>query len=201
MSMRERDIPEDQMTPEVRDALARMADENALLRAALSETRGRLSELEDSADSDALTGLPNDRRFHLELERVVSHANRHGTPAALLSIEIAGLPAINARHGLVAGDAALAHVARLLKGLIRTSDVAARTGGTGFALILDHLDSDSAIDTAERISRCIAENPLDLGSARVSLEAGVAVSTILKGDTAEDVLRRAARNLERLKEF
>lgn len=195
------DIPAEQITPEVRDALTRLADENALLRASLAETRDRLGELEDSADNDPLTGLPNERRFRRELDRIVSQANRHGTPAALLSIELAGLGAINERHGQLAGDAALAHVARLLKGLIRTSDVAARIGGGAFALILDHLDSDSAIDTGERIGRFVADNPLDLGGAIVTLRADVAVATILKGDTADDVVKRAERNLERLKDF
>ena len=46
---------------------------------------------------------------------------------------------------------------RLLKGLIRASDVAARTGG-GFALLLDHLDPDSAIETGERIVREICQD-------------------------------------------
>jgi diguanylate cyclase (GGDEF)-like protein len=183
------------------EALARMADENALLRAALAEMRGRLGELEESNDSDPLTGLPNARAFHRELNRVVSHANRHDVPAALLSIDLAGLGEINQRHGQLAGDAALSHTARLLQGLIRTSDVAARLGGSHFALILDHLDSDSAIDTGDRIGRYLAENPLDIGGATVALRANVAVASILKGDTADDVQKRAARNLERLKDF
>ena len=89
----------------------------------------------------------------------------------------------------------------MLKELIRTSDVAARTGGATFALLLDHLDSDSAIDTGERIARCIAARPLDLGGTRVGLAATVAVATILRGDDADAVLARAERNLERIKEF
>ena len=193
-------VPDEQLTPEVRDALTRLADENALLRAALSETRSRLGELEQVADMDPVTGLANERELERQLERAVHQAERHGTPAALLTIDIRGLAAINAKHGRVAGDAALAHVARLLRGLIRTTDVAARCGG-GFALLLDHLDPDSAVETGERIVRYVAEQPLDLGSATVALEATVGVATILPGDSAEGVLQRAERNLERVKEF
>ncbi|HEV2865542.1 MAG TPA: GGDEF domain-containing protein, partial [Allosphingosinicella sp.] len=122
-------IPAEQLTDEVREALGRLADENALLRAALAETRARLGEVEAVSDVDALTGLANARELDRQLERAVSQAQRHGTPAALLSIDLRGLEAINQRHGRVAGDAALAHVGRLLKALIRTSDVAARVGG------------------------------------------------------------------------
>ena len=193
-------IPAEQLTPEVRAALARLADENALLRAALAETRAQVGDLEESVDSDPVTGLANERELARQLGRSVSQANRHGTPSALISIDIKGLRQINERHGRVAGDAALAHVARLLKGLIRTSDLAARTGA-GFAVLLDHLDPDSAIDTGERIVRFVADQPLDLGSCEVGLQATVGVATILPGDDPEDVLSRAQRNLERVKEF
>jgi diguanylate cyclase (GGDEF)-like protein len=195
-----RGIPDEQLTREVRAALARLADENALLRASLAEMRERVGDLEQSAETDPLTGLPNVREFRRQLDRVVSQAGRHGTPAALLSIDLKGLAGINGRHGRTVGDAALSHVARLLSGLIRTSDVAARIGG-GFALILDHLDPDSAIDTGERIARYIAGEPLDLGHDEVTLDATVGVAAILPGDSAEDVLIRARRNLERVKEF
>jgi diguanylate cyclase (GGDEF)-like protein len=132
---------------------------------------------------------------------VVSQAARHGTPAALISVDLQDLKAINEGHGRIAGDAALRQVARLLKSLIRTSDVAARNGGGAFSLLLDHLDADSALDTAERIARCIAAHPLDIGHAVVKLEVTVSVATIMPGDSVEEVLRRAARNRERVKEF
>jgi diguanylate cyclase (GGDEF)-like protein len=190
----------DQLPPEVREAFVRLADENALLRAALAEARARVGDLEELADTDPVTGLANGRELARQLERAIGQADRHGTPAALITIDLKGLKAINERFGHVAGDAALGHVARLLHGLIRASDVVARTGG-GFSLLLDHLDPDSAIDTGERIAEFIASQPLDLGSAEVPVGATVGVATILPGDRAADVLSRAQRNLERVKEF
>ena len=175
------------------------AGENALLRATLAEAHRRIAELERLAEADPLTGLANLRRFRVELERVVGQASRHGTPASLLYIDLRGLRAINDRHGRFAGDAALKQVARLLAGLIRSTDVLARVGGDRFALILDHLDPDSAIDTGERLARCIASDPVDLGPSSVSVEAAVAATGILPGDSVEDVLLRADRNLARAK--
>lgn len=176
-----------------------LADENALLRASLAEMRSRLEELEHLADTDTLTPLPNRRRFLRELERAVSQATRHGTPAAVLYIDLNGLKRVNDRHGHLAGDTALIHVARLLQGLIRTTDVVARIGGDEFGLILDHLDHNSAIETAERIARCIASSPVDLGGTQVALQAAIGVATLLPGDSAEDVMQRADRNMYRAK--
>jgi diguanylate cyclase (GGDEF)-like protein len=172
-----------------------LADENALLRASLAEMRERLGELEQLADSDTLTPLPNRRRFLRELERVVGQANRHGTPAAVLYVDLDSLKSINDAYGHFAGDAALIHVAKLLGGLIRSTDIAARIGGDEFALILDHLDHNSAIETADRIARCIADNPLDIGGTELKLEASIGTATIIAGDTVDDVMQRADRNM------
>src|SRR2546421_13100439 len=110
-------------------AAASQADENALLRAALAEARTHIEALEAAAENDPLTGLANGARFERELERVTGQAERHGTPAALLYIDLRDLKTINARHGRLAGDAALIHVGRLLSGLIRSTDLLARIGG------------------------------------------------------------------------
>jgi len=155
---RRTDNPEKPDAPdnEAREALSRLTDENALLRAALAEARARLGEAEESAGRDPLTALHDPRQFRLELERVLSQAARHGTPAALISVDLRDLNAINEGHGRIAGDAALRHVARLLKSLIRTSDVAARNGGGAFSLLLDHLDADSSCPATRSRKSCAA---------------------------------------------
>ena len=198
---RRKDIAEDEETQGARDALSRLADENALLRAALADARARLDEAEEDQGRDPLTSLLDARQLVVEIERVLSKSARHGTPAALLSVDVDELRNINDRYGRVAGDAALRHVARQLKSLIRSSDLAARNGAGAFSLLLDHLDADSALDTAERIARCIAAHPLDLGHAQLTISVTASVASILPGDTVEEVLRRAARNRERVKEF
>jgi diguanylate cyclase (GGDEF)-like protein len=172
-------------------------EENALLRAALAEAQQRIAALEAKAEVDAVTPLPGAGRFRTELERVVGLCARHGTPAAVVGLAIPNLVSIREAHGHFAADAALVHVARLLCGLIRTTDILARTGEAEFGLILDHLDLDSAIDAAERLGRCVEQNPLDLGHVKVPLKAAVAVTGVLAGDKAEDVLGRAERNLAR----
>jgi diguanylate cyclase (GGDEF)-like protein len=185
----------------VGEAMARLAEENALLRASIAEMRARLEEMEKASERDALTGLPNRPSFMRALDRAVSRANRHGTPAALLYLDVDGLEAINARHGQIAGDAALIHLAKLLQDLVRTTDVAARVGGDEFAIILDHLDGDSAIETSERIGRCVADHPLDLGAGTLPIRVSIGIATILRGDTVEDVIRRGELTMHKAKSF
>lgn len=177
-----------------------LAEENALLRAALADAQRRIDELETMAEADPLTGLANARRFAHEVERAVGRATRQNAPAALVSFDLRNLEAIAERHGRAVADAALAHLARTLSSLIRATDQLARVGDTEFGLLLDHLDPDSAIETSERLERCIGRTPLDLGSSRVALELVVATTGIMPGDAAAGVLERAARNIESARE-
>ena len=172
------------------------ASETIILRAALADAQRRIRELEEGAETDSLTGLADGRRFTRALERVAAVAKRHGTTAAIVSIELTGLPDISESQGALAGEAAVVHLARTVSNLIRTTDLLARTGEAEFGLILDHMDHDSAIDTAERLQRCIAAAPVELGRAKVALKVAVAATGLLPGDTAPEVLTRAARNLQ-----
>jgi PleD family two-component response regulator len=70
----------EELSPRAREALADLADRNSLLRASLSEMRARVSELEQLADSDTLTPLPNRRRFLRELERVTAMPSATARP-------------------------------------------------------------------------------------------------------------------------
>jgi diguanylate cyclase (GGDEF)-like protein len=172
-----------------------LVEENALLRASLELARDRIEALERGAENDPLTGLPARARFLDELARVAVLAQRHTIPAALLNIDVKALAAVNAAHGRAGGDAVLLHISRTLKELIRTSDFLARNQGGEFALILDHLDMDSAIETAERIARCVAGSPVEIDGRLVRIAVTVGVTGIMCGDSVEDVLERAGLNM------
>lgn len=188
-------LGDEPLTERARLALVELADRNTLLRASLAEMRARIFELQQLADRDTLTPLPNRRRFLDELERVTASAQRHGTPAALLYVDVDNLKAINDAHGRFVGDAALIHVARLLKGLVRSTDMVARIGGDEFALILDRLDQDGAAITAERIARKVARNPLDMGGGDVPIEVTIGSAAIRPGDTPDEVMQRGTRSV------
>jgi diguanylate cyclase (GGDEF)-like protein len=178
------------------EGAAAPAEENALLRASITDLQARLTQFEPGMGTDGLTGLPNRQRLIGELARATASAERYDTPAALLCLEVEGLEAFGERQGPLAADTAIVRIARLISGLIRSTDVAARVAENRFALILDHLDHNSAIETSERIARCIAAAEAEGAQLRV----WIGVAAILKGDSEEEVLERAELNLRRMKE-
>lgn len=165
--------------------------ENAALRLQLDAMQERLTELERLADTDALLPIANRRAFIRELERSIQHAERHGTGAAILFIDLDDLKAINDRHGHQAGDAALLHVSRILRGRIRSSDIVARIGGDEFGILLDHLDPMAAEAKADVLTASVAAQPLDLGATRVKLGISCGLTMIRADDSVNGLLVRA----------
>jgi diguanylate cyclase (GGDEF)-like protein len=168
-----------------------LESEIAGLRATLAGMRQRIHELETLADTDALVPLANRRAFVREAGRVIRHTTRHGTPAALIYIDLIGLKRVNDMHGHHAGDALILHTARLLHAELRETDLIARMGGDEFGLLLDHLDEEAARAKIESLMVVAAMAPLDLGrvSLRVALSCGLTM--IRAGDTAEAAIARA----------
>jgi diguanylate cyclase (GGDEF)-like protein len=174
-----------------KDALARLSEENETLRIELEALHARLAELERLADTDTLVPLPNRRAFLRELERVIHHAVRYGTPSAVLFIDLNGLKGVNDRHGHQAGDAVLLHVSRMLKLNLRAADTVARIGGDEFGLILDHLDEASATAKARSLVDEVANSPIEIGKELVRANVTVGLAMVRDTDDVDSVLARA----------
>jgi diguanylate cyclase (GGDEF)-like protein len=100
---------------------------------------------------DALTGLVNRRGLELRLLAERQRLQRHGTPFALLSLDIDHFKRVNDEHGHAVGDAVLVGVAQLLKREARALDVVARMGGEEFCLLLPATDQAGATQLAQRL--------------------------------------------------
>ncbi len=127
------------------------------------------------AEHDQLTGLHN--RFYLE--RFLDGDPAGGT--AVLLVDVDGLKAVNDDLGHLAGDAALATVARALRACSRPGDVLVRWGGDEFLLLLPGADAVTALDVAERLTRAVA----DAGLPAPWAHRGLSVSVGVCGDSAQ----------------
>ena len=139
---------------------AELAMEVALLKEQLLRAERRVEELTALADRDPLVGVLNPRAFTRELARAIAGAARHGHNAALVAVDIAGLSDVNLRYGRAAGDAALAHVGRVISGHVRTTDAVGRLRADEFAVLLAFAEADGAQAKMGRLAEKIAETPI-----------------------------------------
>ena len=94
-----------------------------------SRTRGA-GEARKHAETDALTGLYNQRYFHETLRREVMRAQRYERSLALIVFDLDDFKGINDKVGHLAGDRVLAQAADRLREAVRSVDVAAGSAGT-----------------------------------------------------------------------
>jgi diguanylate cyclase (GGDEF)-like protein len=146
---------------------------------------------------DPLTGLYN--RLYLEesLSRELYRLDRSGQPLSIVIMDLDNLKEINDRYGHPAGDAVLRELAKLLKHLVRVSDMPCRYGGDEFVLVLPDTNLEAAIKRAEKIRDEFERISVPFGTQTLgnfTLSAGVS-SSHEHGHTSQDLISSADRAL------
>jgi diguanylate cyclase (GGDEF)-like protein len=138
--------------------------------------------------TDALTGLPNHRRFHEDTGGVLDASRSGRGRFTIVVADLDDFKDLNDRRGHVAGDDALRLVGSLLMRGIRPDDRAYRLGGEEFGLLLPETSKTNARTVCRRLQRALAQ--VDLDGWRLTQSMGVA-SYPEDGETIRDLLAAA----------
>ncbi|MBD0679900.1 GGDEF domain-containing protein [Pseudomonas sp. PSB11] len=144
-----------------------------------------------SALRDPLTDTGNRIAMDQTLQREIELARRHMQPLSLLMLDIDHFKRVNDTHGHGAGDDVLKAVAASIKNQLRNVDMVFRYGGEEFLILLSNTSREAAALVGERL-RCAAQAedyPAD--GRTVELTVSLGCSTLLPGESAESLLRRA----------
>jgi len=155
--------------------IARVAEQVAL---AIANAR-LMFTMEGLAMTDPLTGLKNPRYFDGYLDQELAEAARDHESTALLMLDVDHFKVFNDTHGHPAGDEALRTFARVLRSMVRSSDVIARYGGEEFVISLHHTGLADAQSVAEKIRAAVEQAVVEIGPgryARMTVSIGVAAS-------------------------
>lgn len=130
-------------------------------------------ELRATAARDPLTQLLNRRGLLAGLE---GHFRaRTAGPARLLLLDIDHFKRINDSHGHQAGDVVLCHIAEVLRGALRSGDLASRTGGEEFVIVCLDADDAGAMRLAERLRSAIEQQAVPVPGAKEPLRCTVTI--------------------------
>lgn len=169
------------------------------LRGEVARLESRVEELDRLASMDPLVPVANRRGLIRQLDLLIARAERHGTPAAMLFVDLDGLKDLNDAFGHAAGDAALIHLAEMMVGSVRQTDLVARLGGDEFAILLDHADETSALETAARLVNTVAACEFCYEGTCLPLSVAIGFTLVEVGDTPESVMARADQAMYREK--
>jgi len=139
--------------------------------------RRQIDELSALVSTDALTGLFNFRHFETVLQAEMDRSKRSGIPTSLVLVDADHFKAVNDTYGHEAGNLALQHLANILRGEVRTTDIVCRYGGEEFAMIFPETHLNLAVKVADRIREQIARRlvMVDDGEVRLTVSMGASV--------------------------
>ena len=141
--------PLDAQDLETARTLAEVASAYLLNAKAREDAEHAVEELRAQSMYDALTGLPNRVLMRQRLEHATRRAERSGTYAGVLFIDLDRFKLVNDTHGHAVGDQLLRAVAGRLSSIVRPGDTLARMYGDEFVFLCEDL---SSVDEVEAIA-------------------------------------------------
>lgn len=157
----------------------------------INELTSKLDYISEVAHEDFLTGALNRRGMNEAIEREFERADRHGTAISIAMLDIDHFKKINDIMGHSTGDEALIHLAKVVKGILRSTDVLARYGGEEFVILLPGSKQEDAINVITGVQRELTKNFFMHNSERVLITFSAGVCERIAGEGFDALLPRA----------
>jgi diguanylate cyclase len=143
----------------------------------IRELEARLQHMSELVREDQLTGTLNRRGLDDMFERESARADRRGTPLCVALLDLDNFKRLNDTYGHLAGDNALRHLAKVVKGALRSMDVIARFGGEEFMIMLPETPIGAAVQTMVRLQRELTRHFFlhDNEKLLITFSAGIAL--------------------------
>jgi diguanylate cyclase (GGDEF)-like protein len=149
--------------------------------------------LEDLANTDALTKLPNRYWLSHHLSTLLQRAERTQSKVAVLYFDLDDFKDVNNTVGHDAGDDVLFQVGQRIQSVLRPGDHAVRLGGDEFTVVLSRMDTiDDAVHVANRVIEVLATPFHVAGGFKAKVGTSVGISLYPEdGCTSETLLTHA----------
>jgi len=150
----------------------------------LEQTR-LLERSRQEAQTDALTGLLNRRGWEKAIKAEEARAQRYGSPACVLVVDLDNLKEVNDSEGHPQGDALIRAAADCIRNAVRQSDAVARIGGDEFAVLTIECDTAGSEATFNSIVLALSSRGIraSVGKAMRDPRRGL-VEAIAEADRA-----------------
>jgi len=159
--------------------------------ARVRELERELAEVSTLVREDQLTGALNRRGMDEALGREMARARRLLAPLSLGLLDIDHFKKLNDSLGHQAGDEALRHLARVVRDLLRPTDILARYGGEEFLILLPNSPVEEAERVLVRIQRELTRQFFMHDNERVLITFSAGVTQLR--DAQEDAAALIAR--------
>ncbi len=157
----------------------------------IHELTAELDHISEVAHEDYLTGALNRRGMDEAMDREFNRADRYGSPLSIAMMDIDHFKKLNDTMGHATGDQALAHFAKIIKEVMRTTDVLARYGGEEFIIILPATEQEDAIQVVTRVQRELTKNFFMNKNEKVLITFSAGVAERIANESPDNIIPRA----------
>ncbi|MCL4747197.1 MAG: GGDEF domain-containing protein, partial [Burkholderiaceae bacterium] len=141
--------------------------------------------------TDHLTQTMNRRGLEEAFAGALARARVSGRSLSVSLIDVDNFKKLNDSLGHQAGDAALKHLATILKEKLRPTDAVARYGGEEFVILLAGADAEQARATMVRVQRDLSAHVFLHDQERRFITFSAGVTVVVDGDTLVSAVGRA----------
>lgn len=174
-----------------REALLHQKEEAESSQEKIKKLQDELSQLSETVRLDQLTGVLNRRGLDEAFTAEVSRFNRGGGALSVALLDIDNFKNLNDTYGHQVGDAALKHLADVVKKTIRPTDIVTRLGGEEFVILLPDTNIEEAVITMTRLQRTLTKEYFLGNNERLLITFSAGVALYKKDEEQPDVLSRA----------
>ncbi len=141
--------------------------------------KARITELEQVAFVDPVTGIGNRHFLETQLNRLLHEFHSVAEPFTMCMLDVDHFKSANDEFGHEFGDRVLQTLAQTLLNSLRSTDMVGRWGGDEFVLLLPKAGLERAKQVVERSRVLIAETgtPTSTGFLKVTVSIGGVVAT------------------------
>jgi two-component system cell cycle response regulator len=167
----------------------------------IADSFGEIKKFERHATTDALTGLANRHAMLETFPTAIELCIEKEKPVTMMMIDIDNFKQFNDLFGHIAGDRALAAVAKILSAQLRPRDLLARYGGDEFVVLLPGTSQEQALAVGERVRVAVSGSTGDSSDSliRIPVRISMGVAELVPRGTLDRLTRDADAALYRAK--
>lgn len=163
--------------------------------AEVARLQEELDKASTQARHDPLTGSLNRKGLDEAMEREIARAQRLGSPLCVALLDLDNFKLINDRLGHGAGDAALVHLAKVTREVMRPQDLLARYGGEEFVLLLPDTDVNAGVVAMTRLQRELTTRFFMQGNEKILITFSAGVAQVQGTESSTDAILRADKSM------
>lgn len=158
----------------------------------MTDSRRQRLALQQRAQYDELTGMPNRGLFSENLGRAIGRAERKTSPLAVLFIDLDRFKSINDTLGHDTGDKLLREVGQRIREHLRIGDFCGRWGGDEFVACLEDFGSTANAAAAAQKILLVLSDKYVIGQSEVFVTPSIGIATYPEAGVDAERLIKAA---------